>query len=201
MARRKSTQPLSPTDWAKAAFRALARGGIEAVAVEPIASELGATKGSFYWHFKNRDALVLAALDEWERRLTEGTIERLERSSDPGERLRHLMAASFEISASDRAAELALLAYNHDDAVRRRVRGVIDRRVRYMAEQLEAVGWPSVPALDRALLLSCLYVGYLQMAQVTPSLTSKEARQRHAALAIESLITVDSTPADFCVSE
>ena len=47
-----------------AAFRALARGGVDSIAVEPIAAELGATKGSFYWHFKNRDSLV-AALDEW----------------------------------------------------------------------------------------------------------------------------------------
>ena len=43
---------------ARAAFRALARGGVEAIAVEPIAAELGTTKGSFYWHFKNRDSLV-----------------------------------------------------------------------------------------------------------------------------------------------
>jgi AcrR family transcriptional regulator len=164
------------------------------VAVEPIAAELGATKGSFYWHFKNRDALVLAALDEWERRLTEAVIDRLEHSSDPAERLRHLMEASFEISVTDRAAELALLA-SSDDGVRRRVRQVVDRRVKYMARQLEALGWQPVPALDRALLLSYLYVGYLQMTQVTPSLTTKEARQRHAALAFDSLITVDSTPA------
>ena len=45
MAPRKSTRPvLSPADWAQAAYRALARGGIEAVAVEPIAAELGAMK-------------------------------------------------------------------------------------------------------------------------------------------------------------
>ena len=163
--------------------------------MEPIAAELGTTKGSFYWHFENRDSLVTAALDEWERRLTETVIERLEQSSDPAERLRHLLAASFEISATDRAAELALLANNDHEGVRRRVRHVVDRRVRYMARQLEALGWEPVPALDRALLLSYVYVGYLQMAQVTPSLTTKEARQRHAALAFESLITVDSGPA------
>ena len=90
MATRKSTrQVLSPADWSRAAFRALALGGVEAVAVEPIAAELGATKGSFYWHFKNRDALIAATLEEWERRLTDTVIERLERSADPAERLRH----------------------------------------------------------------------------------------------------------------
>jgi AcrR family transcriptional regulator len=196
MATRKSTRSaLSPIDWVHAAFRALARGGVDAVAVEPIAAELGATKGSFYWHFKNRDALVTAVLDEWEQRLTEAVIERLERSPNPADRLRKLMAASFEITPPDRAAELALLAHNDDDGIRRRVRDVIDRRVKYMARQLEALGWLPVPALDRALLLSYLYVGYLQMAQVTPSLTTKEARQRHAALAFDSLITADSASA------
>jgi AcrR family transcriptional regulator len=196
MATRKPIRPtLSRADWAQAAFRALARGGVEAIAVEPIAAELGATKGSFYWHFQNRDALVVAALDEWEQSLTEAVIERLERSSSPAQRLRHLMAEAFEISATDRAAELVLLANNDHNEVRRRVRHVVEHRVKYMARQLEALGWSSAAALDRALLLSYLYVGYLQMAQVTPSLTTREARQRHAALAFDSLITIGSGPA------
>jgi AcrR family transcriptional regulator len=195
MAARKSTYPaLTPADWTKAAFGALARGGVEAIAVEPIAAELGATKGSFYWHFKNREALVTAALDEWERRLTEAVIERLEQRSDPAERLRHLMATAFEIVATDRSAELALLANNDHVGVRRRVRQVVERRVKYMARQLEALGFTPVAALDRALLLSYLYFGYLQMAQVTPSLTTRDARQRHAALGFDSLITVGSAP-------
>jgi AcrR family transcriptional regulator len=40
---------------------ALARGGVSAVAVEPLAAELGVTKGSFYSYFPHRDALVAAA--------------------------------------------------------------------------------------------------------------------------------------------
>jgi len=40
--------PLTPGDWARAALAAIARGGIAAVAVESIAADLGATKGSFY---------------------------------------------------------------------------------------------------------------------------------------------------------
>ena len=74
------------------------------------------------------------------------------------------------------------------------MRQVVERRVKYMARQLEAIGWEPVAALDRALLLSYLYVGYLQMVQVTPSLTTKDARQRHATLAFDSLISVDSEP-------
>jgi DNA-binding transcriptional regulator YbjK len=39
--------------------------GIERVRVEPLAAKLGVTKGSFYWHFVNREALIEAALDAW----------------------------------------------------------------------------------------------------------------------------------------
>ena len=58
---------LSAADWIGAAMEAIVESGVRAVAVEPLAVRLGATKGSFYHHFPNRDALILAALAEWER--------------------------------------------------------------------------------------------------------------------------------------
>jgi len=45
-------------DWVEAARSAMVEGGIDAVAVEPLARRLGVTKGSFYWHFKDRRALL-----------------------------------------------------------------------------------------------------------------------------------------------
>ena len=53
---------LTAERWAEAALDAMAQGGLNAVAVEPIARQLGVTKGSFYWHFTNRGSLVAAAL-------------------------------------------------------------------------------------------------------------------------------------------
>ena len=61
---------LSAQDWARAAVKAIANGGLAAVAVEPLARTLGVTKGSFYAHFRNRDELVTAALAEWRERST-----------------------------------------------------------------------------------------------------------------------------------
>src|SRR5215470_15475319 len=51
--------------WIAAAFEALAEGGIDAVRVEPLAKALGITKGSFYWHFADRRALIDAMLGSW----------------------------------------------------------------------------------------------------------------------------------------
>src|SRR3712207_5957417 len=106
---RKATRRLTQEDWAAAALAALARGGIDAIAVEPLAATLGATKGSFYWHFKNRDALVAAALKLWEERHTDKVIEYLEQDPDPARRLRTLIQGAYERGAGDRV-EIALLA-------------------------------------------------------------------------------------------
>ena len=54
------------SDWLKAARLALIHGGPSAVRVEILARDLHVTKGSFYWHFKNREALLEALLREWE---------------------------------------------------------------------------------------------------------------------------------------
>src|SRR5229473_524512 len=57
---------LGREDWLRAARLALLHGGPESVQVERLARELKVTKGSFYWHFKNRQALLEALLLEWE---------------------------------------------------------------------------------------------------------------------------------------
>ena len=56
---------LDAAAWTTAAFDALAAEGIAGVRVERLAATLGVTKGSFYWHFKDRDALVDAVLERW----------------------------------------------------------------------------------------------------------------------------------------
>lgn len=180
---------LTPLDWARAAFRAIGRGGLDAVAIEPLAEELGATKGSFYWHFKNRDALVDAALDEWERHLTDRVIEDLESEPDPAKRLKKLLREAFELRPRDRAAEVALLATPDPSAVRQRVRQVVQRRISYIAQQLEALGWDPDEALDRAVLLSYLYMGYLEMAHIAPNAVTKDARRRHVDVIFSALVT------------
>src|SRR5215510_9879487 len=75
---------LGPDDWVKAALRAIACGGLAAVSVEGLAVSLGATKGSFYWHFPSRDALIHAALAKWQDDETRAVLDHLA-SLDGGE--------------------------------------------------------------------------------------------------------------------
>lgn len=68
---------LSRNDWLKAARLGLLTGGVEAVRVEKLARNLRVTKGSFYWHFKDREELLDLLLREWEEELLKDIIPRL----------------------------------------------------------------------------------------------------------------------------
>ncbi|MEH6470040.1 MAG: TetR/AcrR family transcriptional regulator [Halopseudomonas sp.] len=61
--------------WVHEAMSALAEGGVASVKVEVLAKRLKVTKGSFYWHFKNRPALLEQLLESWR----EGRIQTIQR--------------------------------------------------------------------------------------------------------------------------
>lgn len=191
--RKGRSTPLTPRDWARAALAAIARGGIAAVAVENVAADLGTTKGSFYWHFKDRDALVRAALDMWEQSGTESVIEELDHEPDPAERLRRLLQGSFEHGPDDRA-EVALLANPGHPAATAAVRRVAQRRINYITQQLEKLGWAKRQARDRAVVLYYIYVGYLQMAHVASDWVGDNASRRQSHLIFETLIAAPRVP-------
>src|ERR1700730_11114455 len=143
------SRSLSAGDWIDAAMEAIVAGGVASVAVEPLAGQLGTTKGSFYHHFPNRDALIIATLEEWERSQTEAVIERVELIQDPGERLRAVLAAAF----ADRPGGLrdaALFASATHPLVKPTVRRVTDRRLRYFTERYVQLGFSRPRARRRA---------------------------------------------------
>ncbi|HEY2239319.1 MAG TPA: helix-turn-helix domain-containing protein, partial [Streptosporangiaceae bacterium] len=82
--------------WVEAGLEALGAGGPEAVRVDPLARALGVTRGSFYWHFADRDALLTELLNAWERAATDDVLERVERhGGDARARLRRAGALTF----------------------------------------------------------------------------------------------------------
>src|SRR5258708_33199525 len=82
--------------WIEEGLRALASGGPDAVRVEALAQALGVTKGGFYGHFADRNALLGEMLDTWERMSTDEVLERGERhGGDVRRRLRLAGALTF----------------------------------------------------------------------------------------------------------
>ena len=89
---------LSGEDWIKAGFRALTKGGPEAIKVEAIARDLKVSKGSFYWHFKDVTALKKSMMDHWAKLATFDIIDEFSRLDATPKQLLIMVA---EISAGE----------------------------------------------------------------------------------------------------
>jgi AcrR family transcriptional regulator len=82
--------------WLDGGLSALAMGGPDAVRIEPVAAQLGVTKGGFYRHFADRTAFLTALLDEWERRSIDEVLARVEAAgADAATNVRRAGALTF----------------------------------------------------------------------------------------------------------
>jgi AcrR family transcriptional regulator len=160
---------LNRDDWTAAGLAALAEGGVSAVAIEPLAKRLGATKGSAYWHFTNREALLAATLERWEQESTEAIIAWLESKVEPAERLHALADAAMQRD-NDLRIELALQAAADLPAVSALLHRVAARRLDYMTSMYEGVGFDAEAARRRAVLTYFIYLGRAQMRRSSPAL-------------------------------
>jgi AcrR family transcriptional regulator len=159
---------LTVSDWERAALAAIAAGGLHAVAVEPLARQLGVTKGSFYAHFKDRDDLIRAALRRWEAEHISSFETLLADATPPERRLREVVALASR-AAAGRTVQGRLLLESDDPRVRDALRRVTERRLQGLKRLLEDLGHDAAAAQQRATLLYAAYIGLLQLGREIPS--------------------------------
>ena len=157
---------LTKQDWTAAALTALAIQGLSGVAIEPLAAGLGATKGSGYWHFANRAALVRETLLRWEAQTSE-VIADIERGSGAYDRLRRLLDSAMG-SMDENAVELALLAHTDDPDVAAALARVTERRLDYLTGLFTELGCRPKDARRRAVFSYTTYLGHAQLARSSP---------------------------------
>lgn len=180
---RRAVKPrtrLTASDWADAALIALGRHGLAGLAIEPLAVSLGATKGSFYWHFANRDALLQAALERWQTHHTEAIIALVQTKAAPLDQLRRLLATVIESTAESQAdsIELAILASSDNPLVAAALGAVTRRRVDFTTNLFTDLGFAPEPARQRALMAFTAYLGHAQLARSYPGVLPATVRAR-----------------------
>lgn len=159
---------LTAEAWAEAALEALAAAGLEAVAVEPLARRLGVTKGSFYWHFANRDALLHAALALWEQREIESVIARAEQQATPLERMLSLLRGMANTDVRGEKLLLLLSASEHP-VVRAHAQRVSSRWRAYVHDCYADMGFSGAEATHWASFAYCIFMGTLHMRREDPA--------------------------------
>lgn len=158
---------MSRERWAIEALKALAEGGLPALAVEPMARKLGVTKGSFYWHYSNRDALLEAALLRWEQNNLEAMTELERAHDDPHERLHALFVAAFDRSALG-GLLLQLMSVRDHPVVAPVLQRVTRLRLDHLTRLYADAGLDSTTSRHRALLAYSAYVGVFEVMATAP---------------------------------
>jgi AcrR family transcriptional regulator len=183
---------LSKQDWIRGALFAMADGGTAAVAVEPLAARLGATKGSFYWHFRNRDHLIAEALEHWEREGTDDVIEALTPVTDPIERLGRLLEIAIGYEEDDAAgqADVGLLAAANDPVVGPVLKRVADKRLDFLEQIFREIGFPAGESRQRARIAYSTFLGWFELRRVAPHRTPIQRERAAYERAVLDLVLV-----------
>ncbi len=148
--------------WIDAAYATFRDEGLAAVRVEPLARSLGATKGSFYWHFTDRAELVAAVVARWEAEHTDAVIALAQTGGDARARVEALFTAV----ASRRHDSARLYVEAAAEGVSDVVARVSQRRVDYLADLLVELGQDPDEARRRSSVALAAVVGLGQLAAV-----------------------------------
>lgn len=187
---------LSREEWTGAALRALGEEGFGGVAVEPLARRLGATKGSFYWHFKDRDELLAATLQRWEDEETSAVIELVSGIPDPRERL--LALADRALGDALRGGfDATILASAGDPRVEPVLVRVTKRRMAYIAQLYRDLGLGRKEAAQHARVTYSLFLGMNQLSRAEGGRKPGPAEvKRSVELAVRGLLLSAGLPAE-----
>ncbi len=149
-------------DWLDLALSVLAAEGVARVTVLNLSERLGVSRSSFYWYFKNRDELLDALLDRWDRLNTRSIVDEADR---PAETVNEAVCNVFRCWVNP-----AIFSPRLDFAVRewaRRsstVRKALDRADRVRTQALNSLfvrfGYDDEDALVRARVLYYMQIGY-----------------------------------------
>jgi AcrR family transcriptional regulator len=172
--------------WIEQGLQALAAGGPDAVRVEALAKELGVTKGGFYGSFADRDALLEAMLDTWERESTDDVLDRVEREGgDPRTRIQRAGVLTF---SDDRLLPIDLAVRDwarRDEAVAVRLRRVDNRRMALLREMIGTFCPDPDEVEARSLLAFCVAIGEHFLAADHGDRTRAEVLTRAADLLLD----------------
>ncbi len=191
MVKQKTLEPkLGRQDWIETGLVVLAESGVEAVRVEPLAKRMGVTKGSFYWHFKDRNDWLDAILTEWVEIDTNSIIDRVNQLDiDPKTKLLQL----FELAIADNGLTPGLADGSIENAIRAwatneaKVAAIIERvdrqRLNYTKDLFLKIGFSEVQALVRARLAYYSLVGEFTIGvQTNQADRLAEIRLQHTIL-------------------
>ena len=152
---------LTGDDWVAAALELLIADGIEAVQITVLARKLKVTRGSFYWHFDSREALLDALLAEWRARNTGVMVEAVSQTATLDDGILSLFSVWTDHTRFDPALDQAIRDWSrHVEALRAVVQTEDDARVAAISDFFQRHGYEPTEAFIRARVIYFTQLSY-----------------------------------------
>lgn len=184
---------LTKDDWIEAALNVLVSGGgIDHVRVDKLAKELKITRGSFYYHFNNREELLTALLEKWRINATEYVISNLRfKHTHPKAQLKSLAALPFKGKRAFDAAstELALRAWARRDKV---ARATLDEIESYRISFIQSLFYEVTNDKKQSEDLAFLFYSYLIATSLSSTDSIESTSQNQGERIIDLLLSFNS---------
>lgn len=156
--------------WLDAAFDVLKESGIEAVKVMPLAKRLGLTRTGFYWHFKDRDALLERIVLRWENKNTGNLVAQTKAYAETiTEATFNLFACWLDDDLFDAKLDLAIRNWaRNEPALQERLERSDRRRIGAIVKMFSGFDYSAEQSEVRAMAIIYTQIGYISM-QVSES--------------------------------
>ncbi|PTY37956.1 TetR family transcriptional regulator [Saccharospirillum sp. MSK14-1] len=152
-------------DWLNLAYETLVRSGVEAVKIQPLAKAMNTSRTSFYWFFKDRDALLSQLIERWKNTNTQGLVGQTERyAENVMEAMLNVFDCWLEPKLFDADFEYAVRHWALQSSdVADAVAEADERRLAALRAMLKRYDYPDGEADVRARTIYLTQIGYISM--------------------------------------
>ncbi len=152
---------LTREDWIDQAIEVLVESGIDAVQITDLARRMNITRGSFYWHFENRDDLLDAITKEWQQRNTGVMVDALRIATTLDEGLLALFEVWVDKKLFDPELDQSMREWSRrSESLGKKVQKEDNSRVGAIAGFLEQHGYQHPESFVRARVIYFTQLSY-----------------------------------------
>ncbi|MFY0990005.1 TetR/AcrR family transcriptional regulator [Halomonas sp. C05BenzN] len=163
--------------WLDAAFELLLESGVDSVRILPLAKRLNLSRTSFYWFFKDREALLDALIERWREKNTRGLVRQTEAYAENiTEAILNVFDCWLDPGLFDSQLEFAMRSWAlQSDAVSREIDVADEARIEALTRMFVAHGYDGLAANVRGRTIYLTQIGYISM-KTRESLAVRMAR-------------------------
>ncbi len=148
-------------DWLLKALEIFIQEGIDAVRITRLANELKVTRGSFYWHFNNREDLINALVSYWKDRNTDAIVSAVSEADSLVNGIFRFFEICLDNTQFDPRLDLTIREWSRRSSqIRAQLDEADNTRIQTLTTFYQRFDYPMPEALIRARVIYYAQIGF-----------------------------------------